>query len=170
VNSIDLLKYSRIQHRVLARREPEDHLRIVPDEIHPVEKLYRAHPAVQDIAVFDDQVGQLVALVVSDEHDDGLRHALDAIAGDGRYARIVEFVSLTSSDPLITVLFSGRGQPHRDLIWQFLVGGIETLARSGARFCSTCHREFDALSARKSRYHDWYSRDGANDGEPYCTD
>src|SRR5262249_30669485 len=161
-------KYHRIQHRVLARRESEDHLRLVPDETHRLEKLYRTHPAVQDIAVFVDQLGQLVALVVTDELDDRLRHALDSVAGDRPSARIVEFVSLTSNDPLIPVLFSGKGHPYRDVIWQFLVGGIETLARSGARYCPTCHREIDTLmTTRKPHCHDWHYRDGANDGEPY---
>jgi hypothetical protein len=125
---------------------------------------------VHDIAVFVDQLGQLVALVVSDEHDDRLRHALDTVAGDRRHARIVEFVTLTSNDPLIAMLFSGRGQPYRDLIWQFLVGGIETLARNGARFCLTCHRELETQSSRKPPRYDWHSCDRANDGEPYCTD
>ena len=171
MNTINLRKYGRIQHRVLACRESEDHLRLVPDETHQLEKLYRTHPAVQDIAVFVDHLGQLVGLVVSDEHDDRLRHALDMVAGGRQHARIVEYVALTTSDPLIPMLFSGKGQPHRDLIWQFLVGGIETLARSGARFCPTCQREIDTTtSARKPHHHDWYSRDGENDGEPYCTD
>jgi hypothetical protein len=171
VNSIDLRKYHRIQHRVLAHRESEDHLRFVRDEAYLLERLYRTHPAVQDIAVFVDQLGQLVALVVSDEHDDRVHHALDTVAGDRRHARIVEFVRLTTSDPLIPMLFSGKAQPYRDLIWQFLVGGIETLARSGARFCLTCHRELDTVtSACKPPYYDWHSCDRANDGEPYCTD
>lgn len=171
MNSIDLRKYHRIQHRVLAHRESEDHLRFVRDEAHRLEKLYRTHPTVQDIAVFVDQLGQPVALVVSDEDDDRVRHALDAVAGGRRHARIVEFVTLPGNDRLIPVLFSGKGQPYRDLIWQFLVGGIETLARSGARFCPTCHREMDAQTAVcKPRYYDWHSCDRANDGEPYCTD
>jgi len=171
VNSIDQRNYRRLQHRVLAHRESEDHHRFVRDEAYRLERLYSTHPIVRDIAVFVDQLGQLVALVVSDEDDDRVRHALDTVAGDRRHARIVEFVTLTTSDPLIPMLFSGWAQPYRDLIWQFLVGGIETLARNGARFCLTCRRELDApTTARKPPHYDWHSCDRANDGEPYCTD
>jgi long-chain acyl-CoA synthetase len=96
-----------------------------------VEGVYREHAAVKDIVVFGDKLEQLVALVVSDEpSEDDLRCALDDTATRRLpdYARVSEFVSLQPGDPLVLELFTVTGRPRRDLIWQLLVGSIDTLA------------------------------------------
>jgi hypothetical protein len=108
-----------------------------------IEALYGEHPAVNDVVVFGDQLGQLVALVVSEHaNDNDLRCALDEVATRRlhRAARIVNFVSLQASDPLASLLFISAGVPRRDLIWQFLVGSIETLTTAGYRLSPTCQR------------------------------
>jgi hypothetical protein len=108
-----------------------------------IEALYREHPAVRDVVVFGDQLGQLVALVVSElASDDDLRCALDEVTSRRLHgsARIVDFVSLPPGDPLTSSLFTAAGAPRRDLIWQFLVGSIETLTMAGSRLSSTSQR------------------------------
>lgn len=125
MKSIDIRKYSQIE------------------ALQHLETLYRQHPAVIDIAVFVDRLGQLVTLVVSEEADeDCLRFALDAIALARllRPVRIVNLVALPADDPLRPVMFPTIGSPCRVLIWEFLVGSIETLTSDGARFCPTCHQ------------------------------
>ena len=95
-----------------------------------VEGIYREHAAVKDIVVFGDRLEQLVALVVSDEPDDGgVRQALDDTATRRLpdYARVSDFVALQPGDPLVPQLFTVTGRPRRDLIWQLLVGSIDTL-------------------------------------------
>lgn len=96
-----------------------------------VEGIYREHASVKDIVVFGDKLEQLVALIVSDEpveHD--LRVALDTTAERRLpdYARVSDFVALRPHDPRVTDLFTVTGRPRRDLIWQLLVGSIDTLA------------------------------------------
>lgn len=102
-----------------------------------VESVYREHPAVADIVVFDDRLGQLVALVISAQPgEDELRRVLDEIARrrlPGR-ARIADFVSLTPDDPLVGALCPAADGPRRDVIWGLLVGCIETLTLAGHRF------------------------------------
>jgi long-chain acyl-CoA synthetase len=95
-----------------------------------VEGIYREHEAVKDIVVFGDKLEQLVALVVS-EHDSepAMRRALDEMAQRRLpdYARVSDFVAVTPDDPLVAQLFTVTGRPRRDLIWQLLVGSIDSL-------------------------------------------
>jgi hypothetical protein len=117
-----------------------------------VEMIYREHAAVKDIVVFGDQFGQLVALAVSeDASEDDLRCVLDEIASQPLpgYAHVVDFVSLQPNDPLVSAWFTAIGSPCRDLIWQFLVGSIETLTSAGYRLSPTVQRQF--RSQRESR-------------------
>lgn len=129
--NVDIQKYGRIE--TLA----------APRHLETIERAYLEHPAVRDIAVFVDQLGQLVVLAVCHETDeDHLRLALEAIASDRLcYAmRIADLVVLPVGDPLLPALFPVDGPPHRNLIWQFLIGSIETLTTAGHRFCPTCHQ------------------------------
>jgi len=115
--------------------EPSGRSSAVEVPLQRIEAVYRNHPMVKDIVVFNDRLGQLVALVVSDEVNEGnLRRALDQVADHsaGR-AQLVDLVSLPPDDPLVPALFNATGSPRRDVIWQFLVGCIETLTTAGRR-------------------------------------
>jgi hypothetical protein len=105
-----------------------------------LEMIYRAHPAIDDVAVFVDQLGQLVVLAVSDDDEPRVRCALDAMASAERFdlPRIADLVALPARDPLRAVLFPLIGAPRRDLIWMFLVGSIATLTKAGTRLCLSC--------------------------------
>jgi hypothetical protein len=89
------------------------------------ERIYRAHPLVNDIAVFE--ITPCVALVVSEVSERDLRGVLDEIASRSpECTPIVDFVALYPDDPLIAPLFTAGGQ-RRDLIWEILVGCLEML-------------------------------------------
>ena len=111
-----------------------------------VERVYREHAAVQDIVVFSDQLGQLVALVISEASEADLRGVLDELARRRlpRDAHLVDLVALHPGDPLVSSLFLATGLPRRELIWQFLVGSIETLTMAGHRVSPTHPRQVPA--------------------------
>jgi len=139
VKGVDMHRYDRIEPRAtLEQCDPEEGAaRDVA--LQHLEMVYREHPEVKDITMFADQLGQFVALVISDEQDeDRLRRALDEIARRHGSARIVDFVALPAKDVLIPALFPVADRPRRDLIWQLLVGCIDTLSPAGFRFCPTC--------------------------------
>jgi hypothetical protein len=90
-----------------------------------IERIYREHPLIKDIAVFE--ITPCVALVVSPVSERDLRSVLDEIASRSpECTRIVDFVALYPDDPLVPPLFPAAG-PRRDLIWEILVGCIEML-------------------------------------------
>ncbi|HET7505179.1 MAG TPA: hypothetical protein VFK02_29375 [Kofleriaceae bacterium] len=136
----DVPKYSPTGFREdLSNMKPCDH------SLQWVETIYREYAALTNFVVFADQFGQLVALVVSEEaNDDALRDILDQIASHPLpgYAHVMDFVTLQPSDPLVSALFTTTGSPRRDLIWQFLVGSIETLTSAGYRLSPTVQRQF----------------------------
>lgn len=127
--------------------------RIEIEELQRIEAVYREHPTVKEIVVFNDRSGQLVALVVSDEaNDPRLRRAFDQIASrTPGCARVEDIVSLRSDDPLMPALFAATGSPRRDVIWQFLVGCIETLTTGGYRLRPTRRSELVAEERRDER-------------------
>lgn len=93
-----------------------------------VERIYRAHPLVHDIAVFGDARTPCVALVVSEASERDLRSVLDEIARRSPACTpLVDFVALAPGDPLIAPLFTAPGGPRRDLIWEILFGCLEML-------------------------------------------
>lgn len=125
-----------------------------PRHLETLERAYLEHPAVREVAVFIDQLGQLVVLAVSDEANEAqLRLTLEAIASDRLCHAIwlADLVVLPTADPLVPGLFPGT-RPHRNLIWQFLVGTIDTLTTAGNRFCPTCHQEL-LTTARHQAHH-----------------
>lgn len=82
-----------------------------------IERIYREHPAVKDIAVFGDEFTPCVALVVSEVSERDLRSVLDEIASRSpECTRIVDFVALYPNDPLIFPLFTAGGGQRRSLI------------------------------------------------------
>jgi hypothetical protein len=120
--------------------------RIANDErgLDPVTRGYRNLAEVDDIVMFADRFGQRVALVVSDADEDDLRRVLDdcARASDDCIC-IADFVSVAPDDPLFHALFTASGEPRRDLIWQLLVGCIESLTVEGDRMTATGRRVID---------------------------
>jgi hypothetical protein len=107
-----------------------------------IESIYREHTMVQDVVAFHDRLGQLVALIVSREPDDSsLRQVLDETARrcPADCPRIVDFVALPPGDPLVPALFTAEGRPRHALVWQFLVGSIDTLTAAGDRVRSSDH-------------------------------
>jgi hypothetical protein len=117
--------------------------RIADDErsLDPVTRGYRNLAEVDDIVMFADRFGQRVALVVSDADEDDLRRVLDDCARHSdECICISDFVSVAQDDPLFHALFTARGEPRRDLIWQLLVGCIESLTVEGERMTAIGRR------------------------------
>jgi hypothetical protein len=76
--------------------------------------------------------------VVSEVTETELRPVLDEIASRSpECACITDFVALAPDDPLLPAMFIAAGDQRRDLIWQLLVGCIDTLARAADRISPT---------------------------------
>jgi hypothetical protein len=124
-----------------------------------IERVYREHSEVEDIAVFSDRLGQRVALVVSEVTEADLREVLDEIAShSSECVCITEFVALAPDDPLVPPMFIA-GDQRRDLIWHLLVGCIDTLTRAADRMSATGGQP--SAGPRCSRMRNSLARHGA---------
>jgi hypothetical protein len=121
-------------------------------DVSEVERIYLEHPDVENIAVFGDRMGQRVALVVSELTEADLRPVLSEIASLApACACITDFVALPPDDPLVPPMFA-RGDQRRDLIWQLLVGCIDTLTRAADRMSPTGKRPSAARRCSGTRH------------------
>ena len=125
-----------------------------------VECIYLEHPDVEYIAVFRDRLGQRVALVVSEVTEADLRPVLREIASlSPACACITDFVALLPDDPLVPAMFAD-GNQRRDLIWQLLVGCIDTLTRAADRMSPTGKRPSVAPRCSATRHCPAHDRAG----------